>query len=342
MIGTVVTGRSFYHAISYVLEDKRELTEEQKMLMSALDSLQHIDRAEILAFHNCYGDKYELTDQFKDVARLSKRCEKPVLHACVRLAPGDHLTPNQLTTLGEELANEFGVKDNQYLIVYHKDTHEPHIHLVANRVGLTGKAVSDSNNYRRMADFCRQQEKKLGLKEVLSPRVFLSKSERMIPRHDQRKQQLANNIRKILQAVDSYAAFEFRMKLLGYTILKGRGISFVDTKKVKVKGSEVGFSLAKIERILALKALEYVKQQQKIPPTTDAWNKQYHKNYPDGLSTNNSMLAFIEPLLSLSITVIGGLIEELLRPEGCTEKIAYEFTQQAYERRNKKHRPRHH
>jgi DNA-binding transcriptional MerR regulator len=35
--------------------------------------------------------------------------------------------------------------------------------------------------------------------------------------------------------------------------LKGRGISFIDDKKVKVKGSEVGFSLAKIEKVLELK-----------------------------------------------------------------------------------------
>jgi sulfur transfer complex TusBCD TusB component (DsrH family) len=43
------------------------------------------------------------------------------------------------------------------------------------------------------------------------------------------------------------------MEDLGYQVLKGRGISFIDDKKVKIKGSEVGFSLMKIEKILALK-----------------------------------------------------------------------------------------
>jgi DNA-binding transcriptional MerR regulator len=40
---------------------------------------------------------------------------------------------------------------------------------------------------------------------------------------------------------------------LGYKVIKGRGISFIDDKKVKIKGSEVGFSLAKIDRILNIK-----------------------------------------------------------------------------------------
>jgi predicted RNA binding protein with dsRBD fold (UPF0201 family) len=40
------------------------------------------------------------------------------------------------------------------------------------------------------------------------------------------------------------------MKEKGYEIIKGRGISFADEKKVKVKGSEVNYSLQTIERIL--------------------------------------------------------------------------------------------
>jgi len=44
-----------------------------------------------------------------------------------------------------------------------------------------------------------------------------------------------------------------KMTELGYKVIKGRGISFIDDKKVKIKGSEVGFSLGKTERILFLR-----------------------------------------------------------------------------------------
>jgi hypothetical protein len=48
MIGHVSIGASIYHLLSYVLEDKRELSEEKKLALSAGDHLQHSERAEVL------------------------------------------------------------------------------------------------------------------------------------------------------------------------------------------------------------------------------------------------------------------------------------------------------
>ncbi|WP_152439796.1 hypothetical protein [Arcticibacter svalbardensis] len=94
----------------------------------------------------------------------------------------------------------------------------------------------------------------------MSPRAFLPPSERRIPRHDSRKERLKHDIRNSLETSVSYPEFEKQMKALGYQIIKGRGISFIDNKKVKVKGSEVGFSLAKIEKVLELKRQLYNEQ----------------------------------------------------------------------------------
>ncbi|MGF7233316.1 hypothetical protein [Arachidicoccus sp.] len=106
-----------------------------------------------------------------------------------------------------------------------------------------------------MASFCRGIEKEFHLTEILSPRTFLSPKERLIPRQDARKQKLKNDIATILKSepINSYEQFAQRMKRLGYQIEKGRGIAFMDSKKVRIKGSEVGFSLSKIEKILLLK-----------------------------------------------------------------------------------------
>jgi hypothetical protein len=253
MIGTVSTGKSFSHCLGYCLEDKQELTEEQKISQSIKDGLQHKNRAEVLEYNKCFGNRQELAEQFKDVRRLSKRVEKPVLHLSVRLAPGEFLDRTQLVDIGRELAKDFGVADNQYITVWHKDTNEQHIHLVANRVGYDGKAASTSNNYLKMDRFCRRIEREYKLKAVLSPRRFLSTEQRLIPRHDSRKERLRNDIRQALQKVTNYHEFEHQIKSLGYTIIKGRGISFMDDKKVTIKGSEVGFSLGTIEKILSQK-----------------------------------------------------------------------------------------
>ena len=255
MIGHVSIGRSFYHCISYCLEDKRELSEAKKDALSMQDHLQHKGRAEVLEYNMCFGNKYELTQQFKDVSKLSRRVEKPVLHLALRLAPGEILTKEQLTEAGRECAVAFGIADNQYICVLHKDTKEQHIHIAGNRVGFDGKVSNDSNNYKCMAELCRSLEKKYGLQEVLSPRAFLSPKDRLLPRHDSRKEKLKADIQQTLKYSSSYSGFERQMQDLGYKVLKGRGISFIDDKKVKIKGSEIGFSLAKIEKILNQKEL---------------------------------------------------------------------------------------
>lgn len=252
MIGHVSTGANFYYCLKYCLEDKQELSEEQKQNLTRKDNLNHKNRAEVLHYNQCFGSAKDLAHQFMDVQKLSKRIEKPVLHLSLRLAPGELLTKVQLTEIGQEAAKEFGISDHQYICVLHKDTREQHIHIVANRVGYNGKATSDSNNYRKMAALCRKLEKQFNLREVLSPRMFLPAELRLLPRHDSRKLKLQNDLRQVLEKTGSYQTFEQKMKALGYRVIKGRGISFIDDKKVKIKGSEVGFSLAKIERILEL------------------------------------------------------------------------------------------
>src|SRR5690606_23755070 len=164
MIGYVGTGSSFFECIRYCVQDKKELSEKQKEELALRDNLQHKNRAEVLAYNKCFGNLRELTTQFKDVAKLSRRVEKPVFHFSLRLAPGDTLNRSQLEEIGQECAKEFGVDDNQYICVLHKDTREQHIHVVANRVGFDGKVASDSNSYKRMAALCRRLEKQYHLR----------------------------------------------------------------------------------------------------------------------------------------------------------------------------------
>jgi len=93
-------------------------------------------------------------------------------------------------------------------------------------------------------------ELKYELKQVLSPRLYLSQKERLIPRQDIRKERLKEHIKQSLAESKIYADLEKLMKEKKYTIIKGRGISFIDDKKVKIKGSEVDYSLQTIEHIL--------------------------------------------------------------------------------------------
>jgi len=67
-----------------------------------------------------------------------------------------------------------------------------------NRIGFDKRTVSDSNNYQKIAKYCRKMELKYELKQVLSPRLYLSQKERLIPRQDIRKERLKEHIKQSL------------------------------------------------------------------------------------------------------------------------------------------------
>lgn len=242
MIGKIILGKSFRGCISYVLENKLE---------AALKS-GPLNRAELISFNQCFGDKKELIWQFNDVRFLNPRLAKPVMHVILSLAPGE--TPNKpaLLAMAEDCAKELGFDKHQYLSVTHNDTGHLHLHIVVNRVGFDGKTLSDSNNYKKIANCCRKMELKYQLKQVESPRRFLPKEKHNSPRLDSRKETMKTDLRISLLESKSYAEFESRMKQKGYALIKARGIAFRDSKMMYAKGSELGYSLSKIEKILQL------------------------------------------------------------------------------------------
>lgn len=236
MIGKIIIGKSFRGCISYCLDK---------------------DRAEVLQQHLCFGEKKEIIQQFNEVRQLNERVSKPVMHITLSLVPGEKLLDKQQHQLLEAAANDLGYANNQWMAIAHRDTSHQHFHIVVNRIGFDGKTLSDSNNYKRIANFCRRMEKELGLQEVQSPRRFLSAAERSanVPRFDQRKEKLQQIIIKALKKARDYPDFEKRVKSSGYEVIRARGIRFIDDKKVKIKGSEVGFALQKIEKLLSMDSL---------------------------------------------------------------------------------------
>jgi hypothetical protein len=244
MIGKISTGKSLGGCLKYCLNDKVQRDGEAIIMK---------DRAEVIFYNQCGGNEKELLRQFNDVRQLNPKLSKPVLHVSLSLAPGEQLTKDKWMDICEECARDLKFENSQYVTVLHHDTAHQHLHIVVNRVGLDGRTVSDSQNYQKIARLCRKMEQKHDLQQVLSPRAFLSKEQRQLPRQDLRKGQLKKNIQHALAEAGNFREFEQKIKSVGYEILRGRGISFTDDNKVKIKGSEVGFSLAKIEKIFALK-----------------------------------------------------------------------------------------
>lgn len=349
MICEISLGKSFFHAISYCLEDKRTLSEEQKISLSRRDGLQHKDRAEVLAYNQCFGNKQELADQFNDVRHLSKRVEKPVLHLMLRLAPGEKLSRGQWIEIAGEMAREMGVENNQYLVVEHKDTAQQHIHIIANRVGYNGKAATTSNNFYKMDRLCRRLEKEYQLTEVLSPKQFLPKEMRQLPRHDIRKEKMKTDIQRSLRWAKNYEDFARRMHALGYQVIKGRGIAFVDDKKMRVKGSELGYSLATIEKRLQQKLtpeittekISFTQQQQRAAlqtPSTSRGNTLIQKRIRQKLKAVQPKDQQAGETLRKAA---GDLLKKMMQPEYVPDNDPDpQFLDWPYKKKKKKQKPR--
>jgi ribosomal protein L31E len=327
MIGKINIGKSFKGCLMYCLNDKLPNLNQNYVMK---------DRVEVLLFNQCYGNQKELIQQFNEVKQLNSKLSKPVLHITLSLSPGEQLPKDKLMQLCRDCAIDMGFENNQYIAIHHKDTGHQHLHIVANRIGFDKRTVSDSNNFQKIAAYCRKMEFKFNLTPVLSPRKFLPKEQRQIPRLDMRKEQLKNNIQEILKQANSYQEFEQQMKALGYQVLKGRGIAFIDDKKVKTKGSEAGFSLMKIEKILALKqqteSKEAVKELQQ-----EVLQKQQSNNIQHAPSLNQKLLHKKQkPVPKMELKKqITELIYGIAKPENIPEQFIPELLKK---RREKKRR----
>ncbi len=242
MIGKITIGKSFRGCLMYCLNDKRKQFPDEVIFKN---------RAEIIAFNKCNGTAHDLIKQFNQVKQLNPKLAKPVLHITLSMAPGEHLSNDKLMEVSEQCAKDFGFENNQYVSVLHKDTEHQHMHVIANRIGLDKKTVSDSNSYKRVATFCRKMELNLNLQQVQSPQQFLSDKQQIRPSQDKRKMMIKQHVKEALFKSANYQDFARLMKEKNYHVIKGRGIAFIDDKKVYVKGSEIGFSLQTIAQILA-------------------------------------------------------------------------------------------
>ncbi|HWK07795.1 MAG TPA: relaxase/mobilization nuclease domain-containing protein [Puia sp.] len=246
MLGRIYPAGSFRQTLDYCLEDKR-LSQAQG------GGVLFKDRAEIIWYNQCFGNKQELTRQFNEVARLEPNMSLPVFHITLSLPPGEQLKKGALAELAADCARSLDFEKNQYVAILHKDTARQHLHLVANRVGFDRHTVSDSFSHGKIADFCRQAERRHGLRQELSPRRYLTEEQRQIPRHGLRLDKLKQHIREALQESRDYPQFEHSMRQRGYTVFKSeKGIAFMDEKQVVFKGSEAGHSLHSIEANLAM------------------------------------------------------------------------------------------
>ena len=87
-------------------------------------------------------------DYLMQLASLNKRVVYPQFHATIS-AKGQASSKKELTVLAEKWLKAMGYGEQPYLIVFHKDTANNHVHLVTSRVERNGKKINSAFEHNR-------------------------------------------------------------------------------------------------------------------------------------------------------------------------------------------------
>lgn len=76
------------------------------------------------------------------ISATNKHVKRPQFHVVIS-AEGKSYDKHQLTAIGGEWLKAMGYEKQPYLIIFHKDTENNHVHLVTSRIDHSGKKISD-------------------------------------------------------------------------------------------------------------------------------------------------------------------------------------------------------
>jgi len=234
MIGKTKTGKGFGGTLRYCLEENK-------------DSV-------ILELNGLSGENpNDLSRQFQAICDENRDISKPVWHTSLSFPKEDYMSIDKM----QEIANKFIEKagfskeNNQYAIIMHNNTAHTHCHIIANRVGYDGKAVSDSFSKTRTVFFSKQLENEYNLtraQEIFKAREQ-SKPRDKVPIREQTKIQLREAIDKAVKQPEIKTLQDLSQELkksgIDMQILKhsqtGKeyGVSF-RLNNIAFKGSELG------------------------------------------------------------------------------------------------------
>ena len=86
----------------------------------------------------------EIIKEFRFIQSGNSRCQKNTISIVISPSDERKFTHEELMLIGQEHLKRLGLSDNQYLMTVHESTGHPHIHIIANRIDVQGKALDDS------------------------------------------------------------------------------------------------------------------------------------------------------------------------------------------------------
>ena len=147
MLAKQFKGRDFYGCLAYVLGKDGATQIGGNLSRANSDVLNH---------------------EFTEVSLKRSNLSRWVYHCALSLAPGETLSNATWRSVARDYLDAMGFEKSQFVLVRHTDTEShQHVHIVANRVGMDGKTVSDSFDHYRAQTVVRAIEESYHLRPVL-------------------------------------------------------------------------------------------------------------------------------------------------------------------------------
>jgi Relaxase/Mobilisation nuclease domain len=138
MIAKIMKSAKSFDAV-YYNEHKIEQQKAELLVAANFNSIgtttAFISRGDVINYLNKISD-------------LNDRVKNRQFHA-VLSTKGTEYNAEELKTLAEEYIQQMGYADNPYLIYFHKDTDNNHVHIVSTRVNTEGVRIDDAFERKR-------------------------------------------------------------------------------------------------------------------------------------------------------------------------------------------------
>jgi len=108
------------------------------MLVSGFEALQGMDHLRPSDYIN----------YLEVVSAKSSRIQFPQLHVVISCKAASH-NKNELTNIAKDWMKGMGYGDQPYIVVFHSDTDNAHVHIVSTRIDRFGKKIKDSFEHRK-------------------------------------------------------------------------------------------------------------------------------------------------------------------------------------------------
>lgn len=195
----------------------------------------------------------ELTKEFSASRKLKPSLNRVVYHASLSLPPGESLSDKKWQEISNRYTKEMGFKNSQFVAVKHTDTQHSHIHIVASRISMDGRVVSDSHDYKRSESIVRSIEKDYRLSRVCPSRESQARAPKSGELHKALRENEPSTRMVLKNAIDqartnrpTMSEFVHRLNAAGVSVVPNvaktgtiTGLSF-EVGGEKMKGSDIG------------------------------------------------------------------------------------------------------